>query len=139
MYYSSSPTNYVEEEEAAVADYHRRMQAQAEADAHFAEEEEAYPAHLAYLLEALQAPDEEFEFLADSGDGDVDACCSICLCRCGLPPEQEQKQDEEVCVLFPCPSRHRFHRTCIRTWVTRHADSCPLCRVRVRGGLAPPP
>lgn len=48
--------------------------------------------------------------------------CPICL--------QEFEEDKRL-VMLPCDERHIYHRSCIRTWLSKR-DSCPLCQYSLR-------
>ncbi|CAD8145530.1 unnamed protein product [Paramecium octaurelia] len=61
------------------------------------------------------------EALFSSLDNVDDKECSICM---------TQFQDQEYIVTLPCSSTHRFHSSCIRSWLQVN-NKCPLCRSEV--------
>merc|ERR1712136_655657 len=50
--------------------------------------------------------------------GEDDECCPICL-----------DNDDDDVVEVHCGNRHRFHRSCMKMWISEATvQRCPLCR-----------
>lgn len=57
------------------------------------------------------------KLLSNTGDAEVAEKCSVCL---------EQFEDSDL--VRPLACSHTFHTECIDTWLSKHVNSCPLCR-----------
>jgi len=55
---------------------------------------------------------------ASANAADGDDTCAVC---------SDDLHVNRYCLTFPCKSRHRFHRRCLRPWLEQHR-SCPSCR-----------
>ena len=57
-------------------------------------------------------------------EDESDYKCTVCL--------ESVKEDESVIVL---KCKHIFHEKCIKTWLTKCSNKCPVCREVVANGV----